>query len=113
MGPLGELGTLAEKSGDGDVAKLGHEVSLADCEKDGKRIADRARTGSVPKGTGAPVREVRRPEWLFGPTHGDYAGELPETAILTYELRPGYTDGGLGRAVHVEEMAVNLAETWA
>jgi hypothetical protein len=30
MEPLGELGTIAEKSGDGDVARGEHAVSLAD-----------------------------------------------------------------------------------
>ncbi|MBT9558475.1 MAG: hypothetical protein IV100_20740 [Myxococcales bacterium] len=78
-----------------------------------ERGADWVGIRSVPKDMGAPGREVKRPEWLFRPAYGDYAGELPETAMLHYELPPGYTAETRGQAVHVGEMAVHLAETWA
>jgi REP element-mobilizing transposase RayT len=78
-----------------------------------ERGADWVGVHSCPKDMGAPGREVKRPEWLFLNKSGVYVGELPETAILRYELPPGYAPEDRGQAVYLGEMAVHLAEKWA
>ena len=78
-----------------------------------ERGADWGGVHSVPKDMGAPGREVKRPDWLFRNKAGLYLGELPETAILRYELPPGFGEEGRGQAVFAAEMAVHFAEKWA
>jgi hypothetical protein len=68
-----------------------------------ERGADWRGVHSVPKDMGRPGREVRRPEWLFRNRFGEYVGELPKMAILTYELPPVFRPEDRGQVIKVNQ----------